>query len=195
MSENTWGLMQNLSRSQEQRILEMTERAANWDVSMDVHPSVFPTRDIIPTPELTSVRQERQSPLNQRTQVGGRLPTAGENSIASNVAVKSLSHTSVTKAYCSALSGRWYKREFKPKWFAPLVHRDQHCCSTACASFTVLTRDTGGSGGLDTCCQECNAWKCKLVTNTVVRTLVASVSRITSPTKASSTPAVFVFAA
>lgn len=189
MATNSFGSMQALSPEQQQRIAEMTDRAANWDIAFDVHPSMFPTRQLLPAPA--------KSISNSTAGEARVLPisTDDESSVVSSATVRAAGYEKVSDEYCRRLPGLWYKREFNPTAYAPLVHKGQHCCASACKTIMMLTRETGGSGGLDTCCQECNARHCSLINKSVVRTLVALVSRVISPTKEFSTPAIYMFCA
>lgn len=180
------GKMQKLSGTQNDQLARLTNRAANWDVSHDIPPSLFPTRDVIPgpLPLLTSHLAMKTETFNSSLELSDAATQKA--SLKRDISAKI-----VTINYCSSLPGSWFKRPFEKTSDKKLEHRDQHCCANACASFMVLTRMSSGSRGLDTCCRECNAYKCG--GGMGVRTLMATVSIIASPTKLDSNPAVFMF--
>lgn len=171
------GAMTQMTAVQETKLMELRSRAVAWDVSYDLHPGLFPTRDVIPA----------------STKVDPTVRLANITIVSDAPSGTSNLTSVVVDAYRKS-KGQWFKRDFVPTALLELSNTDQHCCALACSAYISMSKFSGSARVIDTCCQDSNLHGCKLREEEVVRTLVAEATHVQAPTKTDSEPALYTFA-
>jgi hypothetical protein len=177
-----------LSQTQNEKLAKLTSKAAAWDVSHELCPSMFPDRSIIPRPKRSTTSTVHESVRTSTVSWVQR-----EESFRPNVDSQSLAFADVSDERCRE-SGLYFKREFKSSPLMPLQHRDQHCCALGCSSYEMMSRVSHNANALNICCQDCNMFACELKTTSFTRNLMAVAAIVESPTKSDAKPAVYTFA-
>jgi hypothetical protein len=132
------GAKATMSRTQTEEIAKLTARATDWDISHVLHPRMFPDRSTVPYPDIhVTVRPD--------ISVTG---VEGDGSYFS-------------EAFCRA-DGLHFKRIYAASYTRPFKNVNQHCCARGCVAYVEMSRVSGSSMALDTCCQDCNKYDCVL---------------------------------